>query len=403
MLAVLLLPGALRAFLPALVGRSALAMGGLALLLAVQDRTGSYTQAGFATAAFGTANVIAAPWRARAVDRFGQRIALTTMASGQASGFAALALITEAKGAADSWFLILSVVVGLASPPLGAAMRMIWASLTTAGDQRTRAFSIDAVCEELLFVGGPVIITAVIMASSPSVGLWVTAAAVSVGTVAMTSSASSGALRGTGKGVARGDRPLRQPGFARVLIVLLGVGGLLGVVEIAAPAVAAQCDAVAATGWLLAAFAGGSALGGFLYGQLNLKAGIGGRLFALCASMGLAAVLVSQLDTLGLFAAGLALVGLFLAPSLITGYLIADTIVPATSRTEASTWINTAVNLGASLASAAAGMVIDDSGAWLALLLMGAIALALASAVPFTRLRKIEPAAVHSPECCEHG
>lgn len=119
--------------------------------------------------------------------------------------------------------------------------------------------------------------------------------------------------------------------------------------------------------------------------------------------MGLAAMFVSQLDTLGLFAAGLALIGLFLAPSLITGYLIADTIVPDTSRTEASTWINTSVNLGASLASAAAGLVIDRSGAWLALLLVGAIALALASAVPFTRLRKIESPAGHAPDRCEQG
>ncbi|WP_331749905.1 MULTISPECIES: MFS transporter [unclassified Streptomyces] len=389
MLAVLLLPGALRAFLPALIARSALAMGGLALLLTVQDSTGSYTQAGFATATFGIANVIAAPWRARAVDRLGQRIALTAMASGQASGFIALALIAEAEGVADIWFLVLSAVVGLTAPPLGAAMRMIWASLTTAGDQRTKAFSIDAVCEELLFVGGPVIITAVIVATSPGTGLWVTAAAVSLGTAAMTSSASSGALRGTGEKAARGDRPLRQPGFARVLIVLLGVGGVLGVAEIAAPAVAEQRDAVAASGWLLAAFAGGSALGGFLYGQLNLKAGIAKRLFALCIGMGLAAVLVSQLDTLGLFAAGLALVGLFLAPSLITGYLIADTIVPESSRTEASTWINTSVNFGASLASAAAGIVIDNSDAWFTLLLIGAITLALATVVPFARLRKI--------------
>ncbi|WP_331763083.1 MFS transporter (plasmid) [Streptomyces sp. NBC_01590] len=388
MLAVLLLPGALRAFLPALIARSALAMGGLALLLTVQDSTGSYTQAGFATATFGIANVIAAPWRARAVDRLGQRIALTAMASGQASGFIALALIAEAEGVADIWFLVLSAVVGLTAPPLGAAMRMIWASLTTAGDQRTKAFSIDAVCEELLFVGGPVIITAVIVATSPGTGLWVTAAAVSLGTAAMTSSAPSGALRGTGEKAARGDRPLRQPGFARVLIVLLGVGGVLGVAEIAAPAVAEQRDAVAASGWLLAAFAGGSALGGFLYGQLNLKAGIAKRLFALCIGMGLAAVLVSQLDTLGLFAAGLALVGLFLAPSLITGYLIADTIVPESSRTEASTWINTSVNFGASLASAAAGIVIDNSDAWFTLLLIGAITLALATVVPFARLRK---------------
>ncbi|MFE4358112.1 MFS transporter [Kitasatospora sp. NPDC056800] len=403
MLAVLLLPGALRAFLPALVARSALAMGGLALLLAVQASTGSYSQAGFATATFGIANVAAAPWRARAVDRLGQRIALTAMAAGQASGFVALALIAGAEGVADAWFLVLSAVVGLTAPPLGAAMRMIWASLTTAGDQRTKAFSIDAVCEELLFVGGPVVITAVIVATSPATGLWVTAATVFLGTAAMTSSASSGALRGTGGGVARGDRPLQQPGFARVLTVLVGVGGVLGVAEIAAPAVAAQRDAVAASGWLLAAFAGGSALGGFLYGQLKLTSGIGARLFTLCTGMGLAAVLVSQLHPLGLFAVGLALVGLFLAPSLITGYLIADTVVPESGRTEASTWINTSVNLGASLASAAAGVVIDRSGGWFALLLMGAIALALATAAPFARLREMERPAAPAPDRCQNG
>ncbi|MEV6161870.1 MFS transporter [Streptomyces sp. NPDC052052] len=403
MLAVLLLPGALRAFLPALIGRSALAMGGLALLLAVQDSTGSYTQAGFATAVFGIANVIAAPWRARAVDRFGQRTALTTMASSQAAGFIALALITATDGVAAIWFLVLSAVVGLTAPPLGAAMRMVWASLTTAGDQRTKAFSVDAICEDLLYVVGPVIITAVIVATSPNIGLWVTATAVFLGTAAMTSSASSRALRGTGRSGVRGDRPLRQPGFVRVLIVLLGAGGVLGVAEIAAPAVAAQHDAVAASGWLLAAFSGGSALGGFLYGQLNLKTGAGKRLFALCISMGLAAVVVSQLDALGLFAAGIALVGLFLTPSLITGYVIADAIVPETSQTEASTWINTSLNLGASLASAAAGIIIDRSGAWLALLLVGVIALACASAVPFTQLRKIEPHPDHTPDCCEQG
>ncbi|MFJ4770235.1 hypothetical protein ACIP88_14100 [Streptomyces uncialis] len=118
--------------------------------------------------------------------------------------------------------------------------------------------------------------------------------------------------------------------------------------------------------------------------------------------MGIAAVLVARLDTLGLFAAGLALVGFFLAPCLITGYLIAETTVPGTSGTEASAWINTSLNLGASPASAAAGIVIDRSGVGPALPLVGVTALALASAVPFTRLREIEPPAVHTPDGREY-
>ncbi|EFL20353.1 conserved hypothetical protein [Streptomyces himastatinicus ATCC 53653] len=92
-------------------------MGGLALLLAVQQSTSSYTQAGFATAVFGIANVIAAPWRARAVDRFGQRIALTVMATAQAAGYIALALLTDTEKATVIWFLVHSAVVGLTAPP----------------------------------------------------------------------------------------------------------------------------------------------------------------------------------------------------------------------------------------------------------------------------------------------
>lgn len=390
MFAVLHLPGALRAFLPALLGRSALAMAGLALLLAVQKSTGSFADAGFASAAFGIANVVAAPWRARIIDRWGQRRALTSMAVAQSAAFVGLAVTAAAPHVPLLLFLVLSIAVGISAPPLGAAMRVLWASLTTVGDQRKKAFSLDAVAEELLFVAGPVVVAAIITATSASTALLVTGLVVLIGTIGLTTSAVSGAQVGAVLTAMRSHRPLRQPGFTRVLLVLVAVGGVLGVVEIAAPAVAEQQAAVAASGWLLAAFAVGSAIGGVIYGHVHWKASLGVKLFILCVSMGAAAVIVSQAGSLLLFAAGLVLLGLFLAPSLVTGYLVADAIVPENSRTEASTWINTAVNLGASLAAAAAGVLIDASGSWLSLLLVGALAVAIASLVPFRRLRAIE-------------
>jgi MFS family permease len=132
---VLRLPGAIRAFFPALLGRSALAMAGLALLLVVQYSTGSFADAGFASATFGIANVLAAPWRARAVDRWGQRVALTTMGVAQSAAFVGLAVLASTPGASLLWFIVLSIGVGVTAPPLGAAMRVLWASLTTLGDQ----------------------------------------------------------------------------------------------------------------------------------------------------------------------------------------------------------------------------------------------------------------------------
>ncbi|WP_313544137.1 MFS transporter [Leifsonia aquatica] len=388
MFASLRIPGAARAFVPALIGRSSLAMAGLAVLLAVQSRTGSFAAAGLASAAFGIANVFAAPWRARAVDRWGQPRALGLLAVGQAAGFVALGILSAGSGAPEAWFLLLAATVGITAPPLGAAMRVVWSSLTEAGPQREKAFSLDAVAEELLFVGGPVLITAVIVATTPSIGLFTSAAAVLVGTFGLITSRASAGERGRGPAARETRvRPLTVPGFARVLVVLVGVGAVLGVVEIAAPALADEQHAPAATGWLLAAFAAGSALGGLLYGHVRWRAPLGHRLFVLCLGIGGMAVVVSLLGSLPLFAAGLVVLGAFLAPSLITGYLVADSAVPAAGRTEASTWINTAVNLGASVASALAGIVIDGAGTGAALLAAGVLAAAGASVVPVRRLR----------------
>ena len=93
MLSVLTLPGALRAFIPALIGRLAFAMVGLALLLAVHDSTGSFTMAGLVTAVCGIANVIASPGRARAVDRWGQRRVLPLLALGEVLSLVAFAVL----------------------------------------------------------------------------------------------------------------------------------------------------------------------------------------------------------------------------------------------------------------------------------------------------------------------
>ncbi|MFT2690666.1 hypothetical protein [Clavibacter zhangzhiyongii] len=95
-LAVLALPGALRTFLPALLGRLSFAMVTLGLLLLVQSATGSFAAAGLASGAFGLANVLASPARARLVDARGQRPVLVALALGHAPGLVALLAVVRA-------------------------------------------------------------------------------------------------------------------------------------------------------------------------------------------------------------------------------------------------------------------------------------------------------------------
>ncbi|MBB5641800.1 MFS family permease [Cryobacterium roopkundense] len=380
---VFLLPGAARVFLPALVGRLSFAMVTLALLFAVQSSTGSFALAGAATGAFGLANVLASPYRARLVDRRGQRVILRALVVAYAIGLCALAALTATPDAGGWAVVLLAAATGLFPPPLGAAMRVVWGRICPTPALRIRAYSVDAVCEELLFTTGPLLAAGIITIWSAPAALLLTAGVAIVGTVGMTSSTASLAQPTVTVAPPVHARPLRQRSFFAVLVALLGVGVVLGVVEVAAPAFADSLGSVGLAGVLLAAFATGSAFGGLLYGHRDWSGPLSRRLIALGLGMALFCALLALAPSVVFVGFGLAAVGFFLAPSLITGYLLADSLTGPEVRTEAASWINTAVNTGAALAAAGAGLAVDTSSTTAAFLLGAGGALAcLTAAAP---------------------
>lgn len=365
-------------------------MGGLAIVLAVQRDTGSFAVAGAAAGAFGFANVLAAPLRARAIDRWGQRRTLTPLGLAQAVAFAGLALAAHSTTTSDTSFIALSAA-GFVAPPLGASMRTIWNALTDPGAQRTRALSLDAMADEVVFVVGPVIAALLSATFSPSTALLACSIVTLVGTVGLTTSRLSGTLRGGPLLKERSQRPLRRPGFVRVLVVLVGVGAVLGTIEIAAPAVAAASRYGAASGWLLAALSVGSAVGGLIYGHVSWRGNLGPRMLVLAVAMAALTCGVGFVGNVFVFAVGLALIGLFLAPVIITGYLAAEHLVAHRALTEASVWTNTALNLGAAVANAGAGSMIATAGVTSTMLLAGILASVAAAYTPLIALRLSEP------------
>jgi predicted MFS family arabinose efflux permease len=184
-----------------------------------------------------------------------------------------------------------------------------------------------------------------------------------------------------------------------VLVTLVGVGAVFGAVEVAAAALAERAGDAALSGPLLAAFAAGSAVGGLAYGARAWRMPTRIRLVAVTAAMvaatGVTAAVTSRLPdapeplALVAVAALLALVGLFLAPAMVTGYLVADERTSDAVRTEASAWVNTAVNTGVALAAAGVGAVVDAAGPGSGLAVGTAGALGLAAlAMPALLLRR---------------
>ncbi|TFD28814.1 hypothetical protein [Cryobacterium lyxosi] len=87
---------------------------------------------------------------------------------------------------------------------------------------------------------------------------------------------------------------------------------------------------------------------------------------------------------------------LFLAPSLVTGYLLADDVTAPEVRTEASSWINTAVNAGAAVAAVMVGFAMDAMDAMeprLGFIIGAAVSfiLLVAATVPILRNSKSAP------------
>jgi predicted MFS family arabinose efflux permease len=332
----------------------------LPIMLSLQQGTGSYTVAGTATGLFGLTAALLGPFRARLVER--RHAALMVLAvcyslllAGVATGCALGISALPAVG--------LAVLLGMFPPPVGPLMRALWGQLTADKEQRQRALSLDMVAESTVFAVGPVLGGLLITISSGPVALLVCA------TLAITgSSAFAAALRRSPAGwhpaatSAPSPRsalgPLRAPGFAPLLFIVLGSGCALSLDEIAF--VAAWGAGTA--GPLMALFSIGGVLGGLAYGQRRWRATPGRRLLALAALSAVCYALPALVYAVPGTGAALLFAGAFADALLITSYLLVDILIPEGSRTESGAWINTAYNLGAALGSGGAGLLIDHSG-----------------------------------------
>ncbi|MET9662677.1 MFS transporter [Streptomyces sp. NPDC006510] len=366
--AVLRTPHAARTFGAALLGRLSYGMVSLSLMLAVNASAGSYSVAGAVMALFGAASVFLSPARAALIDRHGPRRALPPMAVVYAILLAALTYATWRPGPSAFLLGALAAAAGAFSPPLGPVMRTLWSGLVADRELLRRAYSLDGVAEELLFVSGPLLVGVVVKSASPAAGIAVSAALILSGTLALV---SSPAVRGTGvapsddKAAGPDDPPVGRRllgvvGLRHAVLVTAAVGLCLGGLDLLVVAFTEQRhQGAAAVSWVLAALSAGSAVGGLAYGAVSWRASNRVRLPLLAVGLGAAVVGAGLSPSVYVLAALAAVAGLFVAPALTTAYLIADESVGAGNRTQAGAWVNTAVNAGSSVGAAAVGLLVD--------------------------------------------
>jgi MFS family permease len=365
---------ALLPFLAAVVARLPVAMGPLGIVILVQQVRGSYSSAGVVTAAFALGSSVATPVWGRLMDRHGQPVVIGPVTLASAVLLAVLAEATV-HGAPDRALVALAAGVGVTFPPISPAMRGAWRSILTEEADRRAAYALDAVAIETIFVGGPLLLSLLLVFAEPVVPLLVTAALLACGGVGY---AATGAARGwtpephaDGAGH-RGRSPLRSPGVLLVLgvTVAMAVGFGLADVSIAATARVVLGDQ-SKVGLLFAAVAGGSAIGGLWYGSrawirpehTRLPVTLAGFMIGLA---GVGALLVTGVSTrwgpLPVLLPMLFGAGLCIAPGLIMLANLIDQHGPRDRLSEAQSWLNTSFSSGGALGTALAGLLVDAGG-----------------------------------------
>ncbi|OIK05494.1 MFS transporter [Streptomyces monashensis] len=371
--AVLRLPHARRAFASALTGRLSYGTVSLAVLLSVTRSTGSYAVSGTVLSLFGATTVFLMPLRASLIDRYGARRALPPMAALYGILLCALATTTWQRGAPSVTVAALAALAGACAPPLGPTMRAVWAELAPDPGMLARAYSLDGVAEELLYVSGPALVGALTGVAPPASGILLSTVLVVTGTAAFVTSPAL-----------PGPRPApggRRGGTARGLLtpvaVAAGAGLALSGVDLLVMAFASRhsCD-TALVPWVLGALSAGSAVGGLVNGAVRWRASARVRLRGFGAGLGLVVAVAGLAPDMWTLTGAMVLAGAFIAPTLTTAYLLADELSDEGTRTRSGAWVNTAVNAGSSGGALATGLLIGRLPLPVCFALAGATALA---------------------------
>jgi MFS family permease len=371
-LSVWRLPSAPVLLLSGFAGRLPSAMVPLALLLMVQQQTGSYAVAGLASATLGIASAAMAPVLGRLADRRGPRMILLTQAAlyPLLLGLLVAVVLTAAPVAA---LIGASALAGMATPLVSGTVRALWSRV----DDRVRptAFALDATATELVFVVGPSLVAVLAVFASPALALGLAGVLAVSGALGVATSRATRAYVPVAGARSGAFATVLAPGMPRLLLsgtaLMLGFGAL----EVAIPAFADATGSPGMSGVLLAVWSLGSVAGGLWFGARVLSISLPRqyRLLLLGVTIGLAPLAwISSPWALGVL---LFLGGTAIAPTLTVQNTLVGALAPEHATTEAFTWLST-ITVGASAIGAAVGGALIESPAGVS----GSLALAAAGA-----------------------
>ena len=344
-------------------------MSSLAILLHVEQQTGSYGAAGLVLAATSVGQAVAGPLTSRWMGRWGMRRVLTLTLTICVVAVVGLALLPLTLPG----YMALGLIAGLSTPPIQSAVRTIYPKLVNSA-QLTPLFSLDASLQEIIWILAPVLITLVSTQVGTVEGLLLVAIILVAGGAWFILSPEVGRVRIPRSRKALGAVVLKPPVLLATVIGFLLIGAC-SAVEVGV--VATFEHGSLAAGLVLAVFSVGSLAGGLAFGHIPIGPWAMARRLVI-VTVGLALTMIS----LNAFWLGgtLIVAGIGIAPALAVLFAITTASVKFSETAEAFGWAGTGQLIGAAAGSAVAGFLVDVTdprGAYLAATLFAAAGLAV--------------------------
>lgn len=316
-------------------------MAPLAVVLLVQERTGSIAAAGVAAGAWGLCAAAGQPLWARPAGQGRAERVIAVTSLGQA---AVVTLLAVSSIDAIPPLVGMAGLGGLLAAPTSPVARTLWPELAEDQHRLDALFTLDATSQELIFIAGPTTVAVLVAVSGPSAALLAAAACGAVGGLAF-----AFAVRPIWRphprtsGRARLGRALVSP-FTVLFLVAFGIG----LIEVGVPAAAILDGNRSASGWLLASWSLGSLVGGVISSRIHWHGGPDKRMARLLGTLTIGSLFVANGWQFGLgwLGAALFVAGLALAPTLAACYGVVGDVTAVERRTDAFAWAVTFILLG---------------------------------------------------------
>lgn len=295
---------------------------------------------------------------ARWVDRKGQRMMIPLTAL---FVIGTIILIATAMTRGPEPLLWLGVAIASLSGPLGSLTRARWSHILDSDEDIHTAFSLEGAFDEVLFVAGPAVVTALAYSVHPASGLVLAAIGMVVGiALLLAQRETEPPAHGDGDTGGLGRRvPAAVIAAAGVAVAL---GAMFGALDISTVAFAKEGGHEKWAGLIIGVISSGSFVGGLAYGARHWRTPLWKRLVIASILLAVGFVALANMPNLWLYAGIGFVAGLAIAPSITSMDSVAQRVVKQSQLTEGMAWLRIGLGAGVALGSWVSGRVIDQAG-----------------------------------------